>query len=112
MNLEPQGPEVTSPIPWQCWDIPGFKECHKKAHEKAFLSIQAEGFIPGTPIFNEFAKRLLNIEIYDCQSKYFCSKGMLQTFPRKSSSSTSSKGYLLGIVGIGIAAYLLRAKLK
>lgn len=32
-------------VPWQCWDVPGFKQCH----DDAFRALQAMGLETGTP---------------------------------------------------------------
>lgn len=67
MDIMQMRPEDFGPVPWQCWDAPGFKECNTEAGHRANRFLVSAGGKPGTPEWDIVYREQLRREVYRCQ---------------------------------------------
>jgi hypothetical protein len=76
--------ETNRPVPWQCWDIPGFKECHEEAGHKAYrVLVEEKGLAPSDPLYKEFYPLFQRNFVFDCQRQYACTYSTLELMRRQ-----------------------------
>lgn len=123
-----------TPVPWQCWDIPGFKACQVEAGHQAFRVLDAAGLNPdgykyddpksATAIEHQrvlqenWAKLQPKYErwfVYQCQAKYACTTEMLKTmadaaksYAPQEESKSNVLGYALAGAGLLAAFYVYK----
>jgi hypothetical protein len=70
--------ETDKAVPWQCWDIPGFKACHTEAGHQTYRELVDGGHAPGSPLYLEFYPKLYRNAVFDCQRKFACTYDTLK----------------------------------
>ena len=82
--------EEMGPIPWQCWDVPGFKACHAEAGNVTYRQLESVGAKSGTPEWNEVYPIVYRRNVRRCEVLSNCSQKLLQAqVPPKTSESDS-----------------------
>ena len=117
--------EEMGPIPWQCWDIPGFKACHTEAGHETHRQLVSVGGKPGTAAWNEVYPVQYRRNVRKCEILHGCQKDLIQTHLRKEQggqtdadilarlrqhdgqekSSTSKWLVAAAVLGVGFFAY-------
>jgi hypothetical protein len=59
--------EEIGPVPWQCWDVPGFKACNTEAGHRAHRALRAAGATPGSPEWDAVYPNQVRREIVRCE---------------------------------------------
>jgi hypothetical protein len=107
-------------VPWQCWDIPGFKNCHTEAGHRAHRYLLGQGFAVDSETYKKFYAQALATQIYDCQISFACvptalklmteivNKAEARTVTDPVSLSSRWKTYAISGLGLVAALYLFK----
>lgn len=82
--------EEIGPIPWQCWDIPGFKECHTEAGHRTHRLLVSMGAEPGSAAWNTVYPNQHRREVQRCEILSNCAKESIDRATTPSGASTQS----------------------
>lgn len=94
--LQEANEETSKPLPWQCWDIPGFQACHEEAGHRTYRTlVEDNGLTPGTPLYEEFYPLFLRNYVFDCQRHFACTYGALEEL-RKAAERQEGMAFLTG----------------
>lgn len=98
-------------VPWQCWDIPGFKSCATEAGNATyrFMKENAPSLVEGSPDWNSLYAQSNRKFVYDCQIKFGCTPDILSKM--RGGEATSPLSTIAGknwtmvlLAGVGVAA--------
>lgn len=110
---EQQQAEATGPVPWQCWEIPGFKDCNKEAGNKTNRYLKDQGITESNPLYAEYYPKFLRNYVYQCQIESGCTPSLLSELPQGTESQGSAWAQKLLLLGAGtFLAYVLYRKIK
>jgi hypothetical protein len=84
------GAENLGPIPWQCWDIPGFKACHTEAGHRANRAMVSVGAQPYTEIWDKHYPLMLRAEVHRCEVLHGCAQQTIDEALRRKGTSYGS----------------------
>lgn len=87
-------PEDFGPLPWQCWDAPGFKDCNTEAGHRANRALVSAGGKPGTPEWDIVYREQLRREVYRCQILSNCVPEMISEDIRKRTGGATDSDIL------------------
>ena len=109
-ELEAWRAKELGPLPWQCWDIPGFKACHDEAGNRTYRQLVNEkGLDPNSDLYKEFYPQFLRSEIYDCQVAHACNPAALEVMQDAAQAhapleENSARMMRYALVGVGLVA--------
>jgi hypothetical protein len=108
--------ETLGPVPWQCWDIPGFKSCNTEAGHRAHRELANQGIYPDSEIYKKFYPLFLRLEIFGCQTSFGCYPSLVRALTEMTQASEartvtdpvslSSRWKTYAISGLGLVAAL------
>lgn len=79
------------PIPWQCWDVPGFKACHEEAGNVTYRELESVGAKAGTKEWNEVYPIVYRRNVRRCEVLSNCSQKLLEAQKPPTTSESDSE---------------------
>ena len=76
--------EELGPVPWQCWNAPGFKDCNAEAGNITYRKLTRDmGMSPSAPEWAMAYKILLRNQVAQCEILSNCRQDLVETQRRE-----------------------------